>query len=335
MKKVLMLIVIIGVILLAGMKELEKEGLTEEQTAAIQKAVIKKQTVSNVEEEKNFIKKTYTYKKVGGHEILADVYLPKKNKIRPVIVYIHGWYMADSRHNLSKRWRPVLDKLIEADYAMVSIDFRLAPETKLEQMTEDVIDACYWVREKGPELFNADPNKLAVIGGSSGGTFALTAGFRMQPPPKLVVAVSGPGDLKWAGRSNGDKSVLKKKEKPYDIVGDTTITVGTHSDRYKLWPYLTEKGLYLWELLGFDPELEPDRFNALLPVKNITSNYPPTLLIYSEGETNCNIKKFLDAKQIKNERLVVPSGHSSQIIRGYPEAVAKIITFLDKHIKSL
>lgn len=42
MKKGLILIAIIGVILLAGMKQLEKPGLTEEQIAAIQEAVIKK-----------------------------------------------------------------------------------------------------------------------------------------------------------------------------------------------------------------------------------------------------------------------------------------------------
>lgn len=42
MKKVLILIVVIGAVFLGGMKELQKEGLTEEQIAAIQKAVIKK-----------------------------------------------------------------------------------------------------------------------------------------------------------------------------------------------------------------------------------------------------------------------------------------------------
>lgn len=35
-------------------------------------------------------KTTVTYRNVGGHEILADVYRPKGNIVRLVIVYIHG-----------------------------------------------------------------------------------------------------------------------------------------------------------------------------------------------------------------------------------------------------
>src|SRR5438552_4148115 len=35
-------------------------------------------------------KTTVTYRKIDGHEILADVFRPKGNAIRPVIVSIHG-----------------------------------------------------------------------------------------------------------------------------------------------------------------------------------------------------------------------------------------------------
>ena len=52
---------------------------------------------------------------------------------------------------------------------VVSIDYRLAPETKLPAIVEDVQDACRWVRERGPKLFRIAPERLAVMGGSAGG----------------------------------------------------------------------------------------------------------------------------------------------------------------------
>ncbi|MFP6675335.1 MAG: hypothetical protein VB878_09705, partial [Pirellulaceae bacterium] len=36
------------------------------------------------------VKKTVTYREVDGHQILADVYRPAGDEVRPVIVWIHG-----------------------------------------------------------------------------------------------------------------------------------------------------------------------------------------------------------------------------------------------------
>ena len=38
--------------------------------------------------------------------------------------------------------RALLDKLLKAGYAVVSIDYRLTPETKLPAILEDLQDAC-------------------------------------------------------------------------------------------------------------------------------------------------------------------------------------------------
>ena len=73
---------------------------------------------------------------------------------------------------------------------MVSVDYRLAPETKLPAILEDVRDAYRWVREKGPGLFHADPGRIAISGGSAGGYLTLASGFMDDPPPKALVAFS-------------------------------------------------------------------------------------------------------------------------------------------------
>ncbi len=89
--------------------------------------------------------------------------------------------------------RQLLEKLGKAGYTVVSIDYRLAPETKLPGILGDVQDACKWVREKGPGLFRIDPKRMAVMGGSAGGYLALATGFRFSlgPRPSSRFGVTG------------------------------------------------------------------------------------------------------------------------------------------------
>jgi acetyl esterase/lipase len=60
---------------------------------------------------------------------LLDVYRPEGNDVRPVIVWIHGGALImGNREGI----HPQVSALAQVNgYALVSIDYRLAPETKL------------------------------------------------------------------------------------------------------------------------------------------------------------------------------------------------------------
>src|ERR1700687_4472059 len=126
-------------------------------------------------QEEQAVKKIYTYKTVEKCKIQADVYRIEGEKNRPGVVWIDGGALIMGHGGQVDR--ALLRKLLKAGYAVVSIDYRLAPETKLPAILEDVQDACTWVREKGPGLFHSDPKKIAVMGGSAGGYLTLAAGF--------------------------------------------------------------------------------------------------------------------------------------------------------------
>jgi acetyl esterase/lipase len=140
---------------------------------------------------------TFVYKQVGPLAIRADVFRPANDgRKHPVVVWIHGGALiVGSRVREPGADRRIPDRLNAAGIVMVSIDYRLAPETKLPDILSDIEDAFRWVREQGPALFDADPAHLGVIGGSAGGYLTLTTGFRVKPRPDVLVSLWGYGDL--------------------------------------------------------------------------------------------------------------------------------------------
>ena len=125
------------------------------------------------------------YVENGHPQQKLDLYLPAQPK-GPLLVWIHGGALImGHREGIDQRLKQTF---LEKEYAVVSIDYRLAPETQLPQIIEDVEDAFRWIRDKGPELFDADPRAIAVSGGSAGGYLTLVTGYRIQPRPVALVA---------------------------------------------------------------------------------------------------------------------------------------------------
>ncbi|NWG12217.1 MAG: alpha/beta hydrolase [Acidobacteria bacterium] len=233
-------------------------------------------------------KTTYTYKRVGNLEIRADVYRPGDPGERPVLVNVHGGaLMKSGRESLP---RPVPD-LIEKGYVVVSVDYRLGPETRLPEIIEDVADACRWVRSRGRSLFGADTRKMGVIGHSAGGFLTLAMGHRLQPPPSFLVSFYGYGELvgHWATGPSPDPehwetsiSAEEADKRPADP------PISNASERsYSILPYYNyyrQKGLWPKMLTGWDPIAEKYKYVPYLPLFNVTPAYPPTLLVHGSRD---------------------------------------------------
>ncbi len=98
----------------------------------------------------NFLKNTYTYKTNGQCQMKADVYRFPDDTIRPAIIWIHGGALIFGSRMWMKEEQVVF--YLQAGYTVISIDYRLAPETKLPQIIEDLQDAYSWVRKEGQVL---------------------------------------------------------------------------------------------------------------------------------------------------------------------------------------
>ena len=77
---------------------------------------------------------------------------------------------------------------------IVSIGYRLAPETKLPAIIEDVQDAWKWMHEQARRL-GIDRGRIAIGGASAGGYLTQMTGFCLNPRPRALISYSGYGDI--------------------------------------------------------------------------------------------------------------------------------------------
>ena len=75
------------------------------------------------------------------------------------------------------------------------IDHRLAPQARLAAILEDIEAAYKWVYQEGNTLFGIDPDRIAIVGHSSGGYLTLMAGIRLSPRPRALVSFYGFGNM--------------------------------------------------------------------------------------------------------------------------------------------
>jgi len=233
-------------------------------------------------------KRTFTYKIVEGCAIKADVHSIDEGAGKPAIVLIHGGCLIMGGRTENEI---LVEMLTKAGYTVISIDYRLAPETKLEGILEDLRDAFRWVRKDGEDLLNINPNRMGAMGCSAGGYLTLMSGFMVDTPPKVLVSFYGYSDVNGAWYSKPDpfyrRQPLVAESIARAAVGTNPIseTVGPH-DRHLFYLYCRQNGLWPKEVTGYDPEKEPRKFDRFSPVRNVTEQYPPTLLLHGDRDTD-------------------------------------------------
>ena len=104
----------------------------------------------------------------------------------PALVYLHGggWVIGDlDTHDTLCR-----ELANGAGCAVVSVDYRLAPEHRFPAAVDDTLAALAWVHAQAPAL-GLDATRLAVGGDSAGGNLAAVAALALlEDPAKSALA---------------------------------------------------------------------------------------------------------------------------------------------------
>ncbi|NIP23449.1 MAG: alpha/beta hydrolase [Phycisphaerae bacterium] len=292
---------------------------------------------------------TYTYKAVGDCQIKADVYRPSiEAGPTAAVVHIHGGALINgSRQGFRPRQ---VELYVQAGYTVISIDYRLAPESKLPEIIEDLQDAFRWIYGSGPGLFAIDPQRVAVVGHSAGGYLALMSGCCIQPPPKAIVSFYGYGDIVGDWYSKPDpfycrQPRVSEKESGRATIGPMCTAPYEGRGKENFYLYCRQNGLWPKEVSGHDPEKEPDFFVPYCPVRNVEASYPPTLLLHGNRDTDVPYQQSVLmaealARNHVEHALITMEGQDHGFDRDMDnptvrDAFARVLVFLDRHTSTM
>ncbi|WP_260859366.1 alpha/beta hydrolase [Bacillus tropicus] len=191
-----------------------------------------------------------------------NIYAPKvqsKEKL-PVIIYVHGggWRGGD-KTNVSEK--PNFFK--EKGYAFISVNHRLSPEVKYEEMTSDISNAIKWVYDNA-DNYHLDRTQINLMGHSAGGHL-------------IMLITTNPKYLSNVGLSSNVIRSTVNIDGPLDLVS----FIGKY-ERYN-------------KVFGTDQKI----WEAASPVTYATNkNLPPMLLIARE---KTSVETFMDkTKKTRN-----------------------------------
>jgi len=158
----------------------------------------------------------------GGPDVrLVIMNPPSKARGRGAILHIHGGGMVVGTADRAVADKPQL--ALEHDCVVVSVDYRLAPETPFPGPQEDNYGALEWLAVQAPGL-GVDPARIVVMGESAGGGLAASLALmtRDRGGPRLAGQVliypmldwrTGGPDCPYANRHTGEWVWTREKNR--------------------------------------------------------------------------------------------------------------------------
>ncbi|MBA2458833.1 MAG: alpha/beta hydrolase [Gemmatimonadales bacterium] len=160
-------------------------------------------------------------------ELPVRIYTPEGTGPFPVVVYFHGggWVIANRVvYDLGARGLAQ-----QAGAVVVSVDYRLAPESKFPAQHEDAFAAYQWALTSAADV-NGDPTRVALAGESAGGNLAVAtaiaardAGLQLPAHVLSVYPIAQPDTTTRAYLENANARPLNRPAIPW-FAGHTFST---------------------------------------------------------------------------------------------------------------
>ncbi|OQP66082.1 esterase [Niastella vici] len=237
-------------------------------------------------------------------KLLCDIWQPPSTVIPSglAFIYLHGsaWYFLDKDLGT----RPFFSHLTAQGHVIIDVAYRLAPETDMMGMVNDVKRAIVWMKENSGR-YGVNPERIVVGGGSAGGHLALMAAYTINDlqftPIELegkdtsvcaVISLYGPTDLEpmyyHTNQHLTTRSIPGRQKKTTPIQMPAWIIKKMGKEYYRLG--MNKNAVTFAPLLGGHPDECPETYALFSPVTHVHLNCPPTLLIHGEQDLMAPVK---------------------------------------------
>ncbi|MBN3879708.1 MULTISPECIES: alpha/beta hydrolase [unclassified Nostoc] len=186
----------------------------------------------------------------GGVPLKMEVYQPSEVGKYPAVVVIYGgaWQYGNTHANSEFN-----QYIANQGYTVFAIDYRHAPQYQFPSQLDDVRTALNFIRKHAAE-YEADSERMVLLGRSAGAHLAMLAAYEPDAPPiRAVVNYYGPVNL-----TEGYKTPPNP-----DPINSRAV---------------------LKAFLGGSLEELPNRYEIASPINYLTHLLPPTLLIYGSRD---------------------------------------------------
>jgi len=209
------------------------------------------------------------YARVGDHALKLDLHIPRGKPKSPAIVWVHGGAWRSG----SKAGMP-LGKLVEENYPIVSVDYRLSTEARFPAQIQDIKAAIRFVRANSAK-WNVSAEQILIAGDSAGAHLAA-----------LVGVSNGHAELEGTvGHDRGQSSDVQGIMSFYGAANLTTILKQSTPHG------LSVRVPALELLLGALPTNAPALARLASPVFHVDSHDPPLLLLHGDQDPQMPINQ--------------------------------------------
>lgn len=256
------------------------------------------------------------FAQVGNARLCLDLYLPKQVGRPKLVLWVHGGaWRSGTRSDM-----PMIS-LVDAGYAVASVDYRLSHVALFPAQVHDVKAAIRYLR-RHQERLGIDARRVAVAGASAGGHLAALVGLAND-------RVALDGDVGTALDQSSDVQAV------VDMFGPTNLTT--------ILDQSTPSGLDILnpavrQLLGGTPEDKPDLARLASPALQVDSGDPPLLVIHGDQDPQVPISQshelvgqYRAAKLPVQLEVISGGGHGGKAFLD-EERRAIVKAFLDEHL---
>lgn len=251
-------------------------------------------------------KQTITYKTAGSLQIPLDLYLPSSPSSSgktPILVWFHGGGLLQGRRDAVKEHTY---SVLKHGYALVSPDYRLAPQVPAREILTDILDCLTFVRDKLQEYVPSssditfDTSRICVSGSSAGGYITFLSGL-YSDVPKVLLPIYPMTDCWGSFFTNPQMQGVREGHVDKSIVApflDKNAEVMSENDpegpRQKMYSYMLQEAILpeLWDVKKGD-----DKMIIPLAIKK-KGSFKPTYVVHGDADTRVGVEQADEAVEV-------------------------------------